>query len=86
MTIIACLKYYTHNIIILRYSPHQIIYGSVYSGKDRHYGEVVAFYLSVVMNFSRVPVAAIRKLDIKELLLVSDRALLETFITKRTYS
>ena len=66
----------------IRYPSHEIINGSVYSGKDRHFGEVVAFYLSILLDFKKVPVAAIRKLNVKELLLVSDRALLETFISK----
>lgn len=65
-----------------RYPVNEIINGSVYAGKDRHFGEVVAFYLSLLLDFKNVPVATIRRLDVKELLLVSDRALLETFISK----
>ncbi|XKL67432.1 hypothetical protein PGB90_002923 [Kerria lacca] len=65
------------------YSNFDIINGPVYAGKDRHFGEVVAFFISVLMDLPRVPPAAIRIFNLhKEIISVADKKLLSTFITK----
>jgi len=38
--------------------------GSVYSGADRHNGEIVAFYLSLLLNLRRTPVAVGRRVNL----------------------
>nr|XP_012228875.1 PREDICTED: glycosaminoglycan xylosylkinase [Linepithema humile]XP_012228876.1 PREDICTED: glycosaminoglycan xylosylkinase [Linepithema humile]XP_012228877.1 PREDICTED: glycosaminoglycan xylosylkinase [Linepithema humile] len=48
------------------YPRDAIIRGPVYHGKDRHNAEVVAFHLSSLLALRRVPLAVIRKLDLKE--------------------
>ncbi|XP_077285678.1 glycosaminoglycan xylosylkinase homolog [Arctopsyche grandis] len=47
------------------YKRNEVIRGSVYSGKDRHNAEVVAFYLAVVLDIRWAPLAIIRRLNIK---------------------
>ncbi|XP_032678630.1 glycosaminoglycan xylosylkinase [Odontomachus brunneus] len=49
------------------YSRDTVIHGPVYYGKDRHNAEVVAFHLSSLLALRRVPLAVIRKLDLKEI-------------------
>ncbi|KAG5326230.1 XYLK xylosylkinase, partial [Pseudoatta argentina] len=48
------------------YARDTILHGPVYHGKDRHNAEVVAFHLSSLLALRRVPLAVIRKLDLKE--------------------
>lgn len=48
------------------YSRDTVIKGPVYHGKDRHNAEVVAFHLSSLLSFRRVPICAIRKLKLGE--------------------
>lgn len=47
------------------YSRNTQIRGPVYYGKDRHNAEVVAFHLSSLLGFRRVPLTVMRKLDLK---------------------
>lgn len=77
------LKFYIPNFRIFRYSPFDIITGPVYAGKDRHYGEVIAFYLSILLGLPKVPPAVVRRFDLqKEIISVADQKLLGTFLLK----
>lgn len=52
----------------IRYLETEIIDGKlVYAGKDRYNGEIVAFYISLILGFPRVPIAVKRILDSSEL-------------------
>ncbi|XP_015521061.1 glycosaminoglycan xylosylkinase [Neodiprion lecontei] len=48
------------------YNRDTLIKGPVYHGKDRHNAEVVAFHLSSLLSFRRVPICVIRKLKLSE--------------------
>lgn len=62
------------------YSRNEVVTGPVFAGKDRHNGEVAAFYLSVILNMRRAPITVGRKIHLKkELLPVADSSLSETF-------
>lgn len=51
-----------------RYLETEIIDGKlVYAGKDRYNGEIVAFYISLILGFPRVPIAVKRILDSTEI-------------------
>jgi len=39
----------------------------VYAGKDRYNGEIVSFYISLILGFPRVPIVVKRILDSTEL-------------------
>lgn len=52
---------------MLRYLESEVIDGLVYAGKDRYNGEIVAFYISLILGFPRVPIVVKRILDSKEL-------------------
>lgn len=47
------------------YSREEVIRGFVYSGKDRHNAEVVAFYLAAILDIRWAPLAVIRHVDMK---------------------
>ncbi|XP_026815886.1 glycosaminoglycan xylosylkinase [Rhopalosiphum maidis] len=49
------------------YLESEIIEGSVYAGKDRYNGEIIAFYISLILGFPRVPIVVKRILDASEL-------------------
>uniref|UniRef100_A0A2S2QHM9 Glycosaminoglycan xylosylkinase n=1 Tax=Sipha flava TaxID=143950 RepID=A0A2S2QHM9_9HEMI len=49
------------------YSESKIIYGDVYAGKDRYNGEIMAFYISLILGFPRVPIVVKRILDSTEI-------------------
>lgn len=67
-------------MVLLRYDRNEVITGPVFSGKDRHNGEVAAFYLSAVLNMRRAPIAIGRKINLKtEIMPVADSNLLKTF-------
>jgi len=53
--------------ICLRYLESEVIEGSVYAGKDRYNGEIIAFYISLILGFPRVPIVVKRILDSTEL-------------------
>lgn len=53
--------------MLLRYLESDIIEGSVYAGKDRYNGEIIAFYISLILGFPRVPIVVKRILDASEL-------------------
>lgn len=54
-------------IFYLRYPESEIIYGDVYAGKDRYNGEIMAFYISLILGFPRVPIVVKRILDSTEI-------------------
>lgn len=74
------------SLVYSRYSPFDIISGPVYAGKDRHYGEILAFYLSILLDMPRVPAVVSRKFDLKkEIIINADEQLLNTFLTNGHY-
>lgn len=54
-------------VFFIRYSESEIIYGDVYAGKDRYNGEIIAFYISLILGFPRVPIVVKRILDSTEI-------------------
>lgn len=49
------------------YEMNTIIDGPVYAGKDRHYSEIIAFYLGALLNLRWTPIAVGRRIDLKEI-------------------
>ncbi|VVC33924.1 FAM20, C-terminal [Cinara cedri] len=49
------------------YLESEVIHGNVYAGKDRYNGEILAFYISLILGFPRVPIVVKRILDSTEL-------------------
>ncbi len=64
---------------ICRYNRSTIIEGVVYSGGDRHNGEIVAFYLSLLLGMRRTPVAVGRRINVTDILNKADNDLAATF-------
>lgn len=62
-------KYYLliKHILFFRYLESEIINGIVYDGKDRYNGEIVSFYISLILGFPRAPIAVKRILDSTEI-------------------
>lgn len=61
------------------YQINKIIEGPVYSGKDRFGSEIVAFYMSSIMNKPLAPVSVMRELNLnEEILPVASKELLST--------
>jgi hypothetical protein len=75
----------THQSLI-RYDRHHRIDGpDVYSGADRHNGEIVGFYLSLLLGMRRTPVAIGRMINLtSEILANADRDLAATFFKNST--
>lgn len=66
--------------MIFRYERNTIIEGTVYSGKDRHNGEIAAFHLSRLLELNRAPIVSGRILNLDtEILPVSTYDLSRTF-------
>lgn len=65
------------------YKKNKIIDGAVYSGKDRHNSEIVAFYLGALLNLRWTPVAVGRAINLKEVWKISDAELQDSMNTKR---
>lgn len=65
------------------YKRNQVIEGSVYSGKDRHNSEIVAFYLGAVLNMRWTPIVIGRKINLKEILPLADEELKNTIVLRR---
>uniref|UniRef100_A0A1B6DK39 FAM20 C-terminal domain-containing protein n=1 Tax=Clastoptera arizonana TaxID=38151 RepID=A0A1B6DK39_9HEMI len=62
------------------YKKDEAIVGEVFAGKDRHNGEVAAFYLSLLLGLHRAPLTVGRKVNLrKEIMSVSTTGLLQTF-------
>ncbi|XP_050438564.1 glycosaminoglycan xylosylkinase isoform X2 [Adelges cooleyi] len=49
------------------YLESDTIEGSVYAGKDRYNGEIIAFYISLILGLPRVPITVKRILDSTEI-------------------
>lgn len=64
------------------YTRETTIEGPVYSGKDRHNSEIIAFYLGAILNLRWTPIAAGRKIDMKEVYEKADPVLKETMLIK----
>lgn len=59
-----------------------MIEGTVYSGKDRHNSEIVAFYLGALLNMRWTPIAVGRYINLKEIWRNADKELQDTMILK----
>lgn len=60
------------------YEKDMVFSGAVYSGKDRHTSEIVAFYLGTILNLRWTPIAVGRKIDLREVYRRADKELKET--------
>lgn len=58
--------------------------GPVYSGKDRHNSEVVAFHLGAILNLRWTPIVVGRKVSLTEIYAIADDELRATMISKIT--
>lgn len=66
-----------------RYNRSTVIEGTVYSGADRHNGEIVSFYLSLILGLRRTPVSVGRRIHLStEILSKADRDLAATFFKR----
>ena len=68
--------------IVYRYNRSAVMEGAVYSGADRHNGEIAAFYLSLLLGsgMRRTPLAVGRMINLtSEILPVADPELKATF-------
>ena len=71
----------------MRYKRDEIISGEAYAGADRHNGEIVAFYLSRLLNMPFVPIVTSRIVHVdNEIKKVASPSLLTTFLTKNNRS
>lgn len=57
------------------YHRDRIIDGPVYSGKDRHNSEIVAFYLGALLNLRWTPIAVGRRVSLKDVWKIGDKEL-----------
>ncbi|KAF6211667.1 hypothetical protein GE061_012180 [Apolygus lucorum] len=65
------------------YDRDQVLVGQVYGGKDRHNGEIAAFYLARLLGLNRVPIVVGRKFNLAtQILPVSTATLSRTFFKK----
>lgn len=64
------------------YQRDRIIDGPVYSGKDRHNSEIVAFYLGALLNFRWTPISVGRKISLKEVWKIGDKELQDSMLFK----
>lgn len=65
------------------YEADEIIPGVVYSGKDRHRAELVAFYLGAILNLRWTPIAVGRRIDLRLVEEKADRDLRNTITTSQ---
>lgn len=68
------------------YRRDRIIDGAVYSGKDRHNSEIVAFYLGALLNLRWTPIAVGRAINLKDVWKIADKELQDSIILKRKSS
>lgn len=72
-------------ILPSRYERSAVMEGSVYSGADRHNGEIIAFYLSLLLGLRRTPVAVGRRINLStEIFSKADPDLAATFYKNST--
>jgi glycosaminoglycan xylosylkinase len=64
------------------YPRDKIVTGPVYSGKDRHTSEIVAFYLGAMLNFRWTPIAVGRRVSLKEIYSKGNLELQNTMLIK----
>lgn len=64
------------------YSRNEVIEGEVYSGKDRHNSELIAFYLGALLNFRWTSIAVGRAVSIRDVFDIADKELQETIVSK----
>ncbi|XP_050500165.1 glycosaminoglycan xylosylkinase homolog [Diabrotica virgifera virgifera] len=65
------------------YDRTKIVEGPVYAGKDRYNSEIIAFYLSVILNHPLCPISVERIISLKEdILPVATKRLHDTTIIK----
>ncbi|XP_055522711.1 glycosaminoglycan xylosylkinase homolog [Wyeomyia smithii] len=62
------------------YSRNTTIDGLVYSGKDRHNSEIVAFHLAAILNLRWTPIVVGRRISLLEIYRLADQELKETMI------
>ncbi|GAB0093102.1 Glycosaminoglycan xylosylkinase homolog [Sergentomyia squamirostris] len=62
------------------YDRDVVFSGPVYSGKDRHTSEIVAFYLGAILNLRWTPIAVGRRINLKDINRKADRELKETIV------
>ncbi|XP_059609918.1 glycosaminoglycan xylosylkinase homolog [Phlebotomus argentipes] len=60
------------------YEKDAVFSGAVYSGKDRHTAEIVAFYLGAILNLRWTPIAVGRRIDMRDVYRRADKELKET--------
>lgn len=64
------------------YQRDRIIDGPVYSGKDRHNSEIVAFYLGALLNLRWTPIAVGRTISLKDVWKIGDKELQDSMLFK----
>lgn len=68
------------------YEKDAIIDGPVYAGKDRHYSEIVGFYLGALLNMRWTPVAVGRRINLKDVYnQLGDKDLKKTMIVNGNF-
>lgn len=60
------------------YDRSHIINGPVYSGKDRHNSEIVAFYLGALLNLRWTPIVVGRAINLEQIWNIGDKELQES--------
>ncbi|XP_058444790.1 glycosaminoglycan xylosylkinase homolog [Malaya genurostris] len=66
------------------YSRNTTIEGEVYSGKDRHNSEIVAFHLAAVLNLRWTPIVVGRRISLEDIHRTADEELRQTMIKNGT--
>jgi glycosaminoglycan xylosylkinase len=67
------------------YNRDKIIDGPVYSGKDRHNSEILAFYLGALLNLRWTPIVVGRAINLKEVWSIGNVELQESMTVQRKF-
>lgn len=67
------------------YEREKVIEGTVYTGKDRHNAEIIAFYLGAILNMRWTPIVVGRKINLKDVYHKADAELKKTMTTNGLY-